>query len=910
MFNRKQNSDIWYKELIGQIPDVVYELDSSGKFAFLNKAITQFGYQPEDLLGKHFKVLVHPDDFVAVSQTLTLPQRKGKKMGTDDAVKLFDERRTGMRMTKNLQVRILLKNSNTSDAQYVYVQIHSFGRWSDDIKSKDKVLLGASGIIRDITELKNAEIELRRQREELQKYFDVTDVVSLSLSVEGNVEFINKRGEEIIGRKAKDIINEDWFKIAFPEPDRYELKYQFDEVMLGQRECLEHAELSITTAAGEVRIISWHSILLKNDLGKITGMFSSGKDITQYKQAQDNLQKAYRTTQNILKKSPFGIYIVNEVGGVDYINPAMVDISGNTYEQISELNLFESAIYKELGLAEEVKRVLEKGDSFFFSNVRFPSAQSQKVVLGNLYGMPVEEEGKRKVLIFVEDITGLKRVEEELQIKESAIASSINAITILNLDGVIEYVNQAFTSLWQYDSDEEILGISIANFFSKEEEASEIIKTVSLSGDFLGETVAKKKDNTLFDVQVSASIVADSTKKPIKIMVSFVDITQRKSVEAQLLQSQKMETIGRLAGGVAHDFNNLLTAITNYATLAKGNASLDESGKEDITQIIKVAKRATNLTRQLLSFSRRQFISPQAINLNEFILNVEKMLRRLIREDIEFVAIFDSNIGVVKADIGQLEQALVNLVVNAKDAMPTGGKLIIETANVTFDNQQILPHSSMNAGDFVMLSVKDTGFGMNEEVKQHLFEPFFTTKEFGKGTGLGLSTVYGIIKQHQGAVEIISEENKGTTVKVFLPRTSERELEVAYREDAINLPRGNELIFVVEDEPLVRKVIVRILNRLGYSVMEASEGKEALLVAQEANKKIDLLLTDVVMPQMSGKILADEFANLYPETKILFVSGYTDDIALSPDILKGGKAFLQKPFTEETLAHKLRDMLD
>ncbi len=384
---------------------------------------------------------------------------------------------------------------------------------------------------------------------------------------------------------------------------------------------------------------------------------------------------------------------------------------------------------------------------------------------------------------------------------------------------------------------------------------------------------------------------------------------EHKRLEAQLLQAQKMETVGRLAGGVAHDFNNLLTVILGYTEIATETITANEEATECLEAVTQAANRAANLTRQLLAFARQQVIEPKVINLNDLILDLEKMLRRLIGEDIELMTLPFPELGLVKADPGQIEQVLVNLAVNARDAMPEGGKLTIETANVRLDEEYARQHMEVIPGEYILLAVSDTGCGMEENVQAHIFEPFFTTKELGKGTGLGLATCYGIVKQSGGSIWVYSELEHGTTFKIHLPRVA-KEADASPREIVGVLPHGTETILLVEDELLVRSIAVQALHTQKYNVLEAENGIEALRVAGEYGGEIHLLVTDVVMPQMGGRVLAEQIRTSHPTIKVLFTSGYTDNAILYHDVLDPGIAFLQKPFTPGALARKVREILD
>jgi signal transduction histidine kinase/CheY-like chemotaxis protein len=388
------------------------------------------------------------------------------------------------------------------------------------------------------------------------------------------------------------------------------------------------------------------------------------------------------------------------------------------------------------------------------------------------------------------------------------------------------------------------------------------------------------------------------------------NITDQKKLEEQFLQAQKMEAVGRLAGGVAHDFNNLLTVINSHSQLALLELKEWDPLREKFESIQKAGERASNLTRQLLAFSRRQVVEMKVIDLNALLQDLEKMLHRVIGEDIELTTRRHPDLGRIKADPGQIEQAIMNLVVNARDAMPTGGKLVIETTNVEVDKEYTLHHVGMKPGRYVLLSISDTGMGIPPEVKERIFEPFFTTKEKGKGTGLGLSTVYGVVKQCGGEVWLYSELGKGTTFKLYFPLVDEPLAGVKKKIAPWKILGGNETVLVVEDEDEVRKLAAGILHKQGYRVLEASHGGDALLMCEQVKEPIHLLLTDVVMPGINGPDFARRLKFFYPGIKVLFMSGYTDNMIFQEGILERETAFIQKPFTVEGITSKVREVLD
>lgn len=422
-------------------------------------------------------------------------------------------------------------------------------------------------------------------------------------------------------------------------------------------------------------------------------------------------------------------------------------------------------------------------------------------------------------------------------------------------------------------------------------------------------------DKTERIMQSRGEVLVNEQGEPIKMFGIVQDITEAKraqealeSSEEQLRQAQKMKAVGQLAGGVAHDFNNLLTVINGYCAMAMQKKEEVQPIRKNIEEIQKAADRAASLTNQLLAFSRKQVLQPRVLQLNVVVRGMEKMLRRLIGEDIELSTSFDSSLGNVKADPGQIEQVIMNLAVNARDAMPRGGKLTISTSKATIDQSTKFRNRTLEVGEYVMLSISDNGMGMTEEVKTHLFEPFFTTKGLGKGTGLGLATCYGIICQSGGDIRVYSEPNAGTTFKIYLPQT-DAAVEPVVIKDSENLQAGSESILIVEDDPSVRELAVAILRNCGYQVQESNNAFEALRLLKR-NPGFDLVVTDVIMPQMSGKDLYDKIKSQLPQIKVLLMSGYTDDALAHHGVLDEGFFFLEKPFSPAKIARKVREVLD
>lgn len=489
----------------------------------------------------------------------------------------------------------------------------------------------------------------------------------------------------------------------------------------------------------------------------------------------------------------------------------------------------------------------------------------------------------------------------------------------LDTKGRITRVNRKELEMLGYTAGE-MLGKPLWNFFV-EEDTTRHVTMAKLAGDVsfhdTFERTYRRKDGTTLPVLVEDRLLRDKNGQIIGIRSTVEDITERRQTqealrksEEQLRQWQRVEAIGRLAGGVAHDFNNLLMTIKGCSELLLNAFDRRDPRREEVEEILKAGERATSLTRQLLAFGRRQVLQPQVLDLNSLVINMDKMLRRLIGEDIQLVTVLDQELWSVKVDPGMVEQVIMNLAVNSRDAMPNGGKLTIETANIIHDENYASRHISMKPGYYVMVAVSDNGCGMDKETQSHLFEPFFTTKEKGKGTGLGLSTVYGIIKQSGGNIWVYSEPSQGTTFKIYLPRVEKTATVYKPKASSPTAPGGTETILLVEDEEAVRTMVSKILRNKGYTVLEAAHSEEAFEISERHEGPIHLMVTDVIMPQMSGPELAERLAPRLPEMKVLYMSGYPDNTIVQHGVLEPGTAFLQKPFTLNALESKVREILD
>jgi PAS domain S-box-containing protein len=494
-----------------------------------------------------------------------------------------------------------------------------------------------------------------------------------------------------------------------------------------------------------------------------------------------------------------------------------------------------------------------------------------------------------------------------------AIEQSADMVLITDRAGVIEYVNPAFEALTGY-SREEAIGQTPRLLKSGQQSPElyqELWATITSGNVFRGILANRKKSGEIFYAEKSITPVRDSEGRITHFISNDRDITERRRLEAQLQQAQKMDAIGKLAGGVAHDFNNLLMVISSYAELMQNSLAPEHPLRRNVQEIMTASRRAADLTRQLLAFGRKQMQSLQFLSLNGIILEINKMLPHLLREDIQIVFIPGEHLGRVKADRVQIEQVVMNLAANARDAMPDGGKLTIETASVRVDEAYVQQrHAMVPVGDYVLLTVSDSGQGIAPECMTHIFEPFYTTKEDGKGTGLGLATVYGIVKQSGGFVWVYSEPGLGATFKIYLPTVEQQADEIPAPKPIAKSIGGRETVLLVEDEAALRHPAREFLASKGYTVIEATDGEDALRIAKNHTGRIDLMITDVIMPHMGGAQLAETLAAERPHMKVLFVSGYAENTILGHGPIDVMTQFLQKPFSLEELARKIRTVLD
>lgn len=631
--------------------------------------------------------------------------------------------------------------------------------------------------------------------------------------------------------------------------------------------------------------------------------------------AGSGFSEAEAIYQRLVEAAPIGMALVAETGTIAMANPLLATTFGYSVSELIGQSIEQ--------LIPEAARDRHRAARSHYGHQGEHRQMAGRSLVGRHrdgHEVPVEVglnpislNGRHYVVASVLDVGPRREVERALAERELRLRTLLDnarvSITVLTPDGVILEVNRFILDLLGRTQDE-MLGHHIKEF----QLPDQADKGVADYREQVKQGAGENRDVQLLKADGTVALMDFSVVRvhygdEDLVLTIGRDVTSERQMERQLHMAQRMEAVGRLAGGVAHDFNNLLTAIQGYGEMLREDLPADTALREDVEEILRATGRATGLTRQLLAFSRQQVLQPRVLDLNELVAGTEKMLRRLIGEDIRFVVHPASGGALVKADPGQIEQVVMNLAVNARDAMPKGGTFAMETAEVELDATYAGLHPPVVPGSYVMLAVTDTGVGMSKETQAKIFEPFFTTKEPGKGTGLGLATVYGIVKQSGGYIWVYSELDKGTTFRIYFPKVM-GEAETSATPPAPVVGRGTETILLVEDDAPLRRLARQVLERHGYSVLDAEDPQHALALLAEHTGPFDMLLTDVVMPGMSGRDLAERLRRDRPQLKVLYISGYTDDAIVVHGVLAPGTELLQKPYGTEMLARRVREVLD
>jgi PAS domain S-box-containing protein len=751
----------------------------------------------------------------------------------------------------------------------------------------------------------------RQERDRAQRYLNTGDIILLALDTEGRITLVNRHACAILGWSADELMGRDWVETCLPDRMRDALRIKFHNLIDGDLSIVENPVL---TKSGEERLIEWRNTVLRDDAGTVVGTFSSGTDVTERKRAEEAHRASEGRYRTLFQYAPDGIVIADRQSYYLDANTSICRMLGYTREELIGLHAADIVVAAEVPFVEPALREIaassdyqrewlfrRKDGSTFAADVMVTTMPD-----GNLLGM-IRDVTERN-----QSIEAQRAAEERMRF---ALQSA--AVGIWDMDYTTGVLRWSETIEAHYG----LLPGTFAGTFEAfvervhpDDRASmlDAVGTAMKSGtDFSVQNRSVWPDGTVRWLTGAGRILLGEHGEPVRGVGISLDVTEQRLLEEQLRQAQKLEAIGQLAGGVAHDFNNVLTAILGFSELMLSGLSSSDPLRADVLQIKSAGERAAGLTRQLLAFSRKQILQPKVLNINATISDMEPMLKRLILEHVNLMISLMPDVGPIKMDPTQVEQILVNLVVNASDAMPRGGKLTVETGNVTLDEHYQQRHLPVTPGDYVMLAVSDTGVGMDETTSRRIFEPFFTTKGVGKGTGLGLATVYGIVKQSGGDIWVYSEVGHGTTFKIYLPQvTAGLQAGIERVTDGGDLSRGSETILLVEDDDAVRLLARVTLERAGYRVLHAENPKEAMRLVRDSTGPIHLLLSDVIMPESEGPPLFDRLVSMHPGLRLLYMSGYADEAISRHGVLVEGTPFLQKPFTPVTLARKIRNVLE
>ena len=869
-----------YRALLEAAPDAIVVVNQSAVIVLVNaQAEKLFGYRRDELIGKPAAILVseHSRDQHSKqhSRFLAAPPERPTVVGLD----LLGLRKDGTQFPAEIRL--------------------------SPLDTKGGVLV--SSAIRDISDRRRTEEDLRR----LASIVAYSDDAIVGKTMEGIITTWNTGAERIYGYSPGEAIGQP-VTMLVPADRLDEIPRMLECLKRG--ETVDHFETVRLRKGGKEVQIELTVSPIRDALENIVGASTIGRDISVRKAAEKHLIQMEARYRGLLEAAPDAMVVVNQGGEIVLLNLQAEKEFGYRRDEL---------------VGQKVTNIIPEG---FAERLVADGLRTAADALAQQIGTGIELTARRKdgsefpieimlspldgvdeilVTAAIRDITERKRREYDLSFLAAVVESSPDAIISLTPGGIVLTWNHGAERIFGYSA-AEATGRSI-QFLSprgRPVEGLTLMERVERADTVEPfETVRVKKDGTQIHIALTLSSIKNSDGEVVGVSTVARDVTESKNLEEMLRQSQKMEAVGQLAGGVAHDFNNLLGVILGYTGLMLDRLGPDDSNRKGIEEIQKAGDRAALLTCQLLAFSRKQVLQPKVLDLNTVVAGTEKLLQRLIGEHIELRVVLSPALGRVKADSGQMEQIIMNLAVNARDAMPPGGKLTIETSNVELDEEYAEMHPSAQPGPHVMLSVTDPGCGMDAKTKDRIFEPFFTTKEFGKGTGLGLSTVYGIMKQSGGSVWVYSEVGIGTTFKIYLPCVDTK-TEIASPADGLEKVRGgSQTILVVEDEAALLQVTHQSLEAVGYVILAAQSPAEAIRISESHPGPIHLMVTDVIMPGMNGAQLATHLSAPRPEMKVLYVSGYTDDTIVRHGVLEPGLAFLQKPFSPKTLARKVGEVL-
>lgn len=872
-----------YQFMVESAHDAIFYKDMQGRYVIANdKTLEAFGLPREKVIGKSDYQLM-PD--------------------TEEARRNIKYEQIVLKKGKAQEVT---RRMTAADGTIRWFQVIKVPQFNDEGN-----VIGLVGIARDITDLKKTEEALRESEEKYRTLFEESLNVNILLNLNGKIVDVNKACANFMGIPKQQGIGKSVFDFISPEQKEF-VKKLFEKEVAG--EYTPAVVIDVMTRRGVRKLFLEEGAGRIYKEGKLTEILLSGSDVTELIKTQEELRESRERFKGLAELLPETVFEMDENDTLTFVNRNAFEVFGYTRDEFEKgINLVDLLIPED---RERVNRSIKKilsGKKLAPMQFTALKKNGETFPIQVYFSSPICDKGFHCIRGLIIDISERQKMEAKLKLLSTTVEQSVNIVAVADTNGIIQYVNRAFEEITGYKR-QEIIGHKrdiLEGCKIDENLHKEIWETIKSGNTWTGRLMSKKKSGSVYTEDTALFPVVGSDGKITNFTRIGRDITDRVKLENQLQQAQKMESIGRLAGGVAHDLNNIMTGIRGCAELARLELESYEIDTENIDDICKAVDGAASLISQLLAFSRKQMANPQVLNINNVIKEMEKMIPRVIREDIKFSTSLDPDILSVRMDPHQLQQIIMNLVVNAKDAMPDGGKLIIETKMADVDESFQKRYPFFVPGSYVMLIVSDTGTGMDEETISHIFEPFFTTKEKGKGTGLGLSTVYGIVKQAKGHILVYSEPGQGTAFKIYLPSIKEKavlkEKDQRFRTHILG---GKEFILVVEDEAIVSKLVWKILNKAGYQAFTASSGEQALDYFEKMGKNIDMLITDMVLPDIKGGDLALKLMQKNPSLKVLFMSGYSEDVIDSRELMGGKFEFISKPFNTREFLKKVRKVLD
>ncbi|HEV2962281.1 MAG TPA: PAS domain S-box protein [Candidatus Angelobacter sp.] len=915
-----QHSEEHFRSLVESSSDGIVILSPEGAIRYQNPSVERLmGYSGDDVIGTNAFTLIHPEDLQAARTA-------------------FEYTLKNSRLDQPVELRLHTKDGNWRSFEVAGSTLKGTGNSSGLVVS-----------CRDLSERRKTERALLESEAKFRAVAEMAMTVIYILNESGKWIYLNPASEKVLEYSREELLGRSPAIII--HPDHREAAATRAKARFRGWENSSRYELKIITKSGKLRWLDYCANVI--NFGGERAILGTAHDITELKR-NELLQRAlYRISEQASSAEHLDTLYqsIHEIIGelmearnfyIALWDPASQRITFPYFRDERNVPppepmprgkgltgyvlrsgqplLATHEVVQRLVEAGELERCREDSRIWLGVPLRFGGSVIGVLALQSYDGHITYGEQEKYILTFVSQhvASALRRKRHEDALRESEsryrslVHSAVHGMYYSSIEDRFEYVNQALVNMLGYDSEEEVLRLKLStDLYADPEERRHLVEKYRNCTEVRWEEVAwKRKDGKIIQVRAAGRAKLNEKGETTGFEMIAEDLAERRMLEEQLRQSQKMEAVGRLAGGIAHDFNNLLTVIKGYSDLMLSELKVGKDPlRLEAEEVKKAADRAGALVQQLLAFSRRQVLAPKVIDLNALVANMDTLLRPLLREDIDLRTALQPKLGKIKADPGQMEQVIMNLAVNARDAMPRGGKLTIETVNVDLDPAYVREHSEMSLGQYVMLAVSDSGVGMDENTRLRVFEPFFTTKETGKGTGLGLSTVYGIVKQSGGYIWVYSEPGRGTTFKIYLPRVDAQPEALGRQESAFASYRGIETVLLLEDEDGVRALMRHMLRKQGYTVLEAKHGQEAIYLCEHHKGPIQLLVTDVILEQMSGREVAEQLSLMRPEMKTLYISGYTDDAIVHHGVLSHEMPFLQKPFTAEGLIKKVRQVI-